>query len=275
MRTGFKFKNKHSNELGVTAQTQSRPIRPETKSQKYETPIMDGEYDFSSANMHGREFYKDRAFKIDLQIVADNLTALQKKLSKLSAWLTGKGDLIFDDTTVVKWEAKVEDTIEYKPQHSGKKAVLSVLFKVKSFAKLVFNVFDGPRLDDDIELDSDIPLDMSKKFTFEGTGKQSYTVMNIGEAPVKPVITVSGAVGKITLECNGKALTVLGNCVIDCEKQIIARASTGDMRSVKGTFFEFATGANVLTVSNTAKMEISYEPRYFHDADLSEVDWNE
>lgn len=274
MRAGFKFKDKHTRDFGVTAQTQSRPIRPEAKSQTYETPIMDGEYDFSEANMHGRRMYKNRTFTMNLKVAADNFTALQKKLSKLAGWLTGKGSLTFDDTPMVKWDASVDDTIEYKPEH-GKSAVLSIVFKVKSFARLVFNVLDGPCLDDDIFLDDDIPLDMSSYFTFEGTGEKTHKVMNIGEAPVRPVINISGVSGAVTLTCNGHTLTVPGDCVIDCEKQIVTRKNTGLMSGVSGTFFELVPGENILTISNTAKVEISYEPRYFHDADLSEVYFDE
>lgn len=274
MKPGFKFKDKHTNDFGVTAQTQSRPIRPETKSQTYETPLTDGEYDFSDANMHGREFYNNRVFKIDLKVIADNLTALQKKLSKLAAWFMGKGDLTFDDTPTVKWDAHIVDTVEYKPEH-GKSAVLSVLFKVKAFARLVFNVFEGPCLDDDILLDDDIPLDTSVYFTFTGEGNHSHTVMNIGEAAVRPVITISGVSGAVNIGCNGHTLTVPGNCTVDCEHQLVTYDGVSLMSSTSGTFFELAPGANVLTLSKTATIEISYEPMYLHDADLSEVDWNE
>lgn len=274
MRAGFKFKDKHTRDFGVTVRTQSRPIRPETKSQVYETPIMDGEYDFSAANMHGREFYNDRTFKMDLQVIADNLTALQKKLSKLASWLMGKGELTFDDTPAVKWDAHIIDTIEYKPEH-GKSAALSVVFKVKAFARLIFNVFDGPRLDDDFILDDRIPLDISAYFTFTGTGNHSHTVMNIGEAAVRPVINISGVSGAVTLDCNGHTLTVPGNCTVDCERQAVTYEDASLMSSVSGAFFELAPGANTLTVSKTATIAISYEPRYLHDADLREVYWNE
>lgn len=275
MRTGFKFKDKNSGDFGgVTVSTQSRPIRPETKTQTYEMPLADGEYDFSEANMHGREFYNNRKFQMNLQVIADNLTALQKKLSKLAAWLMGKGDLTFDDTPTVKWDAKIEDTIEYKPEH-GKSAMLSVIFKVKSFARLVFDVFQGPCLDDDILLDDDIPLDTSEYFTFTGEGVHSHTVMNIGEAAVRPVIAISGVSGAVTLTCNSHTLTVPGNCTVDCEKQIVTYEDASLMSSVSGTFFELAPGANILTISKTAVIEISYEPRYLHDADLSEVNWGE
>ena len=40
MRNGFYFKNKHSNDFGVTVQTQSRPIKPEMKIQTYDSPYM-------------------------------------------------------------------------------------------------------------------------------------------------------------------------------------------------------------------------------------------
>ena len=44
--TDFTFKNKHSNDFGVTVQTQSRPIKPEMKIQTYDSPYIDGEYEF-------------------------------------------------------------------------------------------------------------------------------------------------------------------------------------------------------------------------------------
>lgn len=274
MRAGFKFKDKHTNDFGVTAQTQSRPIRPETKQYTSEAPLTDDEYDFSEANMHGRRMYKNRTFKMDLSVIADNLTALQKKLSKLAVWLTGKGSLTFDDSPMVKWDATVDDTIEYKPEH-GKSAVLSVVFKVKSFARLIFSVFDGPCLDDEILLDDDIPLDISSYFTFTGTGTHSHKVTNIGEVPVRPVIIVSETTDRLSLSCNGHTLTVPGGCVIDCEKQIVTGENGSLMGGASGTFFELMSGENILTISNTAKIEISYEPRYFHDADLSEVHFDE
>ena len=58
MRNGFIFKNKHSNDFGVTVQTQSRPIKPEMKIQTYDSPYIDGEYDFSTANAYNVNFIK-------------------------------------------------------------------------------------------------------------------------------------------------------------------------------------------------------------------------
>ena len=112
MRNGFYFKNKHSNDFGVTVQTQSRPIKPEMKIQTYDSPYIDGEYDFSTANAYNREFYKNRVFKMNLQISAADLSELNNKITKITTWLMGRGELIFDDTPNVKWNASVIETID-------------------------------------------------------------------------------------------------------------------------------------------------------------------
>ena len=87
MRNGFYFKNKHSNDFGVTVQTQSRPIKPEMKIQTYDSPYIDGEYDFSTANAYNREFYKNRVFKMNLQISAADMSELNSKITKITTWL--------------------------------------------------------------------------------------------------------------------------------------------------------------------------------------------
>lgn len=276
MRTGFTFKNKHSGEFGATVSTESRPILPDTKSQTYDVPLADGEYDFSEANIYRRRFYKSRTFKVNIGVLEGRLADLQKKLEKLAVWLTGKGDLIFDDTPSVIWDARVDDLIEYKPEKGGKSALLSVTFTASAFTRLVFNVIDGPRLGDAIELDSDIPLDISPYFIFTGSG--SFTAYNIGDAPVRPIITVTGTAGKtLTLTFDNAVLTVVipttGTAVIDCEKQTVTDGSGNSvMENVTGMFPELAAGENAFSVENAKTTQISYEPRYFYNADLSEVD---
>lgn len=275
MRAGFTFKNKHSGDFGATVSTESRPILPETKAQTYDAPLADGEYDFSEANIYRRRFYKSRTFKVNIGVLEGTLTDLQKKLEKLAAWLTGKGDLIFDDTPSVIWDARVDDLIEYKPEKGGKSALLSVTFTASAFTRLVFNVIDGPRLGDAIELASDIPLDISTYFIFTGSG--SFTAYNIGNAPVRPVITVTGTKDNtLTLTFDNAVLTLkipsTGTAVIDCEKQTATDGSGNSiMANFTGTFPELLPGANAFSVENAETTQISYEPRYFYNADLDEV----
>lgn len=269
MRNGFTFKNRHSSEFDVTVQTQSRPIIPEVKEQTYEVPLMDGEYDFSSANAYGREFYKNRVFKMDIKVIGNNLVDLQTRLAKITVWLRGKGQLVFDDTLNVYWNAHIIDMVDYKPEH-GHSTVLSVSFKVDSFAYLTFNVIDGPILDSAVMLGSDIPLDMSEYFTFTGAGQ--HTVYNIGDVPVRPVITVSGGKGILMIKCKEKTLFVPGNCVINLEKQTVTdNDGRSLMNNVSGTFFELEPGANIISLNITATITVSYEPKYIYNTELEEV----
>ena len=69
----------------------------------FESPVMDGTYDFSAANSYGRAFYKNRVFVISMLIFADNICLLQEKLSEISLWLSGDGVLVFDDMESVEW----------------------------------------------------------------------------------------------------------------------------------------------------------------------------
>ena len=130
MKVGFTFKDKHTSDFGVTALTQSRPVLPEVKSYTFEAAAVDGEYDFSEANEFAREFYKDRVIEVDIQAGAENLESLQRTLTRLSKWLIGRGDLVFDDIPHVIWDARIIDTVVYKPERDGRKTVLSVSFRV-------------------------------------------------------------------------------------------------------------------------------------------------
>lgn len=220
MRNGFIFKNKHSNDFGVTVQTQSRPIKPEMKIQTYDSPYIDGEYDFSTANAYNREFYKNRVFKMNLQISAADMSELNSKITKITTWLMGRGELIFDDTPNVKWNASVIETIDYKPENYGHKAVISVSFKVQTWAALVFDIFDGPILDSqNIKLDDEIPIGPNEYYTITTAGDS--TIHNTGDRPVRPVLRVTNVTKPTTITCNGISITVSENCVIDCDKQSV------------------------------------------------------
>ncbi len=271
MRNGFTFKGKHTGEFNVTVQTQSRPVRPDAKKQTYEAALMDGKYDFTGANVYGRAFYDERVFKYDIQVTADDLRLLQRKLGRLAVWLDGEGELTFDDTPNVKWYARVIDAVEYKPEH-GDTAVLSVTFDVKPFAASLFDVIDGPIIDSDIFLDDKIPLDLSGYFTFSAVKDVPQTVYNIGDRHARPKITIENVSGTVTVECNGNALTVPSACVIDCEKQTVTDSGGNSlMTRVKGVFFELAPGANTFILSAAAKVTVSYEPKFMYDDNFDNI----
>jgi phage-related protein len=271
MRAGFTFKGQHSNWFGATVKTKDRPIRPETKETIYETQSMNGGYSFAEANANGHEYYRDKVFQMELQIAADELPQLQKKITRLSRWIIGRGELIFDDTPLVKWDARIVNTVQYLPERGGKKAVFLVSYRVKPFAGLIFDTIEGSSLKDEIELDSDMPLDISEYFVFTGG---THAVKNIGDMPVKPIITIKGTAGAVSVTCNGHTLTVPGDCMIDCERYLVTDSSGRNlMNQVTGEFFELAEGETILTITGGSGISVSieYAPLYIHSVDTQNI----
>ena len=181
MRNGFTYNGCHSSQFGVTVKTRSRPIRPEAKRFAIDLPLRDGEYDFSAANALGREMFYERTFTVAISVFADGLEGLQSKLTAISLWLVGSGDLIFDDIPFVVWKGKVSDEIIYMPEHGGKKAVLDVSFRVKPFGFALFGT-EGPVLDCDyLKLDSLFPIGLDDIYTFTVKNGGEIHILNFGE----------------------------------------------------------------------------------------------
>lgn len=276
MRNGFKFNDKHTSEfIGVTVKTKDRPVFPPVKEQAHSVDEMDGEYDFTDVS--GHEHFNTRTFQIEFGIAAENLSTLQKKLSQLSRWFKGRGTLIFDDLPLVKWNVRIVDSVSYMPENGGRKAVLSVSYKAMPFSELIFDVIEGPCIDEEIELDSDIPLDTEEYLTFNGTG--TYTnVPNVGDVHVKPVITVTGVTGAVSIANNGVSITVThsGDFVIDCEKEQVYSGNTSLMNKTTGAFFELVPGTdNTIIIAGNATVQINYTPKYLYDADMENMDWGD
>lgn len=279
MRNGFTFNGAHTSEFdGVTVRTSDRPVFPAVKEQTVSADEMDGEYDFTEAS--GHEYYNTRTFVIEFGVLAPNLSTLQKRLTALSRWFKGRGELIFDDIPNVKWDARVNDSVSYKPENGGRNAVLSVTYKAQPFSELVFDIPDGPRIGDAIELGSSIPLDMEEYFYLWGAGE--YTVPNVGDAYIKPIIYMTSISGAITLECGGKSLSISlpsqeAVVAIDCEKEQIS-TDTGEnlIMYADGEFSELAPGLNTLTLTGDFYLaQVIYTPKFFYDADFSDTEWGD
>lgn len=262
----------------MTVRTKSRPIIPSVKSFTLDLPYRDGEYDFSASNPQDREHYMNRVFIMMLTAAADNLTALQSKISKLSLWLSGSGDLIFDDIPLIVWHARISDEIIYMPEHGGKTAMLEVSFSASPFGKNIFGT-EGPVLDTEMPLDSLIPLSLEEKYICTVTGSGEMCIINFGDRPARPVIKIAGNAGKVTLTLGDKSLsfTAGGSASVNFEKQTVTNA--GGSVKVSGEFFELKEGANVLKItnSNSSKLTVTavFTPEYMYSADYSEIDWGE
>ncbi len=279
MRNGFKFKDIHSSFFGVSVKTKSRPIRPSAKTFLAEVPCRDGCYDFSASNPYGREFYNDRIFTVSMSVYADNMTLMQKKLTQLSNWLCGKGDLIFDDMPLVKWTGSVSDEIIYMPEHEGRKAVIEVTFSTEPFSKCIFNT-DGPAIGTDaICIGDNIPIGIDEVYTYTVSGSADLTVMNVGDRYARPVVEILGNTSGVKLSLADKSLsfTASGDVTVDFEKQSVNDAS-GTV-NVSGMFFEFEHGENILHIENSntdeLTVKIHYTPQFMYNLYFDDMNWGD
>ncbi len=291
MRNGFTFKNRHSSEFGIVAKTKSRPVLPEMKSYTFDSPLIDGMYDFSESNEYGHAFYNDRFFEVGLQVSADSLKALETKVSKIAVWLKGSGDLIFDDMPLVKWRARVVSELGFAPELRGKTTVMTVAFRAAPFSACVFDTADGPVIDSVIELGMNVPLDVPGRFIWTVTGGESsyaaaektINVINTGNVYTRSVIRIVGTVKNISVARGDKTLLVKtsgSGFIIDLKKKTVTDLSGQNaMTSVCGDFFELETGVSEITVSlyaiGEASVAVEYTPEFVYDFDFDDVDWSE
>lgn len=291
MKSGFTFKGRHSDEFGLVMKTASRPILPEMKSYTYETPVMDGSYDFSQANYYGREFYRNRVFTLNMQIGADNLFELMRKISRVSVWLTGRDELIFDDMPLVKWSAAVINGIDYAPERRGKKAILSVSFDISPFSECIFDTENGPCLDSAVMLDDKIPLDILSvyKMTLNSLNDTVLTVINPGTWYVRPMITIYPKKGTANFKMfmNDKFFMIstggikLNTFYIDMENST-AYTEYGEniIKMCSGDFFEIAPGKNEITVTADSsayplEFTFTFKPKFMYDFIIEDIDWGD
>lgn len=291
MRFGFTYKGKHSSEFGITAKSKSRPILPSMKYSSFESPAMDGVYDFSASNQYGHAFYNDRFFEIQIQVSAKDMRALEKKVSKIAVWLKGKGELVFDDMPFVKWQAKIVSEMGFVPEIRGSATVMTAVFRVEPFSVCFFDTADGPMLESVIELDTNLPVDVPEQFTWSFAGAEgqyesvskTIRVVNVGDVEVLPVIRINGQVKNIGIVCGSQILAVDtsgSGFVIDCKRHIITDADgVSVMTKAAGNFPEIGIGVSEIrlsmSVKGVAEVRVEYTPRFVYDCDFDDVDWGE
>ena len=282
MKTGFTFKGVHTSTMGVTMRSKSRPILPEVRQSLLTLPSADGTLDYSAANEYGRSMSEDRMFTVLLYVSAADVFDLQCKASKLAVWLMGSGELIFDDMPEAVWEASVFDGIDFVPESQGRKALITVNFRVQPFSHAAFDVLDGITLDSDIHLSAMVPLNISSTMEYSFTGTSfTFDAFNYGSAPVRAkfIITpLTDAPGEISLLCGERGISV--NCIsftggsgieINTEKCTVIQNKVNASGLVTGQFFELAPGSNSVTFTAETKQEykinLSYTPRFIYNAD--------
>lgn len=295
MRTGFKFRGRHTSEFGLTMLTKSRPILPEKRSNLIDLPGADGSIEYAAVNDFGRAMYQNRKFTMSLHIAGSDIFDLQRKLSRAAAWLSGgAGELIFDDMPTTIWTAEVKGNIDYVPERSGTKAILEVEFDVQPFSYVDFTAAAGPSIGAEISIGESIPMGgQSLSFDVAAIRGAEYQMnfYNCGTAPVRPVISVevSGCpAGQFELELNGNVLAFMpftapmGAVVIDTDAYSAKIGNNGVSASLNGGVFELNSGDNIVTfrpikmlnsslaevTKQTYKINVDYTPKFLYAADF-------
>jgi predicted phage tail component-like protein len=83
----------------------SRPARPPRERNKVIIPGKDGSYDF------GNNRIEDFLVSAEIVITATSASELQTKIQALSAFLDGKGGLVFSDAPSTVYQAQVYDEV--------------------------------------------------------------------------------------------------------------------------------------------------------------------
>ncbi len=290
MVTGFTYKGIHSSTMGVRLQTKSRPILPEVRQSLLTIPSADGSLDYSAATEFGRAMYEDRIFTVVLYVGAKDIADLQCKVSKIAVWLMGSGELVFDDMAEAVWDASVLSEIEFAPERQGRRALLTVNFRVKPFSHASFDVFDGVTLDSDVHLGAMLPLDfhLQTSYTFTGTSYEMQFV-NCGNVPVRAKFLITpqtSAPKSIKLVCNGRSIALehmllrAGSPItVDNERCVIEQeindSAVNFSGYATGRFFELEPGNNLVKFIGGAGQKytvaVSYQPQFVYNAEFGEV----
>ena len=283
MKTGFTFNGIHSSKFGIVMLTKSRTVIPEAKQYSYSALAADGSYDFTEANSKKRAVYNNRTFQLTMQIRAENIFRLHERINGICSWLTGRGELIFDDIPDSVWSARVINSVDFAPENSGCKAVLNIVFDAEPFAYAQFDTQTGPLIGNSLHIGSNLPLELDGDFVFtlpKGETGGSFEITNIGTWYVSPAIIIeTEKAANISLECGGKVLEISeaygGYIKIDTE-QCTAKNRDGDslIGCINGDFPELAPGRNTFTLlgerkfKSEVKVTVIYTPKFLYTADF-------
>jgi predicted phage tail component-like protein len=100
---GFTFRDVHTSDIGVVWQSGDRTVLPSKRIVRYEVPGRDGYYESNIST------YDNREVTGTLSFVGDDISyeGLRTKVREVAKWLSGKGNLIFDDEPDKAYTAQI------------------------------------------------------------------------------------------------------------------------------------------------------------------------
>lgn len=300
--TGITFKGRHSSEFSAAVKTKTRPVTADVKETLYSAPLADGSVDFSDVNGYGHEFYEDKIIELEFAFTADNIIKLQQKAGRIAGWLSGKGTLVFDDSPLVEWDARILSSADFKISAGGRAGQITAAFRVKPFAKFMYSTMDDVLIGDSKVLIGDaLPLGGVKPYyTFDFTNMlwETFSVYNPGDEYIRPVITITRAsgtfLGSIEIMLNNTDIKPFCidlteekyvDVIFNLEKYTVTGITPGnteeDITSLNtaSCYADLKPGANQVRIQGTAfsqpggvAVKFEFAPGFFFNGDWSDFD---
>lgn len=240
---GFTFNGTASSTMNLVHGVPTIPILPQRNSSVIEIPGRDGTLDF------GVDSYSTRIIPVECLVTASSEATLNGYLADIAVWLSGSGNLVFDQDTDKYWDAKVYTSIE--PVRYPGIAIFTVYFECQPYAIAVSQT-TGATIGVEDDYESDVIF---------------YPQINV-------TLTDDAAYVQVALTSTGQVVRIEGS--YSDEDEIVFDMSTGkvtvndvsvmDEVTLASEFFGVPTGNQTITVTATSTFtaDMDYYKRYMY-----------
>lgn len=260
--SGFSFNSTHSDVFNLTITKHGIPSAPSFRETEEVIPGLDGIFDF------GTELEK-RIITLECEIKGDSFEETQELLRQLFLLLNpkqGVKTLVLDADQTAVYNAKL--TGDIRPEYVGSLAIFTLTFKTADPYSHVnveeYNIVKLWDIGDRWENETTLNIEFTRQFI---------GLDNLGIAPVKPVIKITGAISNFTLTnrttnksltYNG-SLTSLDTLIIEIPNGMVKKNGVTDSNMTGDiTTFDIGLNANdlLLTSENSLLATITFDYNY-------------
>jgi len=128
MYYGLTFKGRHSyKEFKLVMRSDDRSLLPPSKVSQVDISFIDGRYD-----LRREPVYDNRLITVKFSYIDMDLVNIQQRKRLIAGWLSGQGQLIFDDEPNIFYNAKIYEGISLS-QYFGRSS-FDIAFECEPFA---------------------------------------------------------------------------------------------------------------------------------------------
>lgn len=258
---GLTYNGYHSyNDFGLYMRSEDRSLLPNRRKRQLVIPGKHGIYDFRNNT------YDARIISVKFAYVEAGLNQLRLKARAVAAWLSGEGQLIFDDEPDKCYHAKVYTSV--KISDIAYTAEFSVQFECQPMSRYIVSTGEDVILDSYLPLDSEILLNPGDAFTFNVTSSPTEIILeNWGTADINyksqigalSKIVITGSFTTFSITLNGKTLNyneAVSSSTVEIDN-INCKVKLGDVNKLSAvsgdlaSFLEIVPGINTATITGT------------------------